>query len=110
MTEHQTARVRALNDRLRREGRGGRIQLSAEVAQLSPCELRTIIQAMVTFDAFESGDDPYAEHDFGALEFGQRRVFWKIDYYDATLMVGANDPADDTSCVRVLTIMFANEY
>jgi hypothetical protein len=45
---------------------------------------------------------PTAKHDFGAIDEGGERYFWKIDSYDR-----ATDPAATT---RVLTIMRADEY
>jgi hypothetical protein len=58
---------------------------------------------------FPEGDDPYGEHDFGAIEHEGVKVFWKIDYYaDAECEHGAETPAQ--GCYRVLTVMLADEY
>jgi hypothetical protein len=54
--------------------------------------------------------DPYGEHDFGAVELGPDRLFWKVDYYDQALTNHSPDPADATATKRVLTIMLAEEY
>jgi hypothetical protein len=55
-------------------------------------------------------NDPYGEHDFGALTVEDRKIFFKIDYYDRALAGGSPDPADPRVTTRVLTIMLAEEY
>ena len=110
MENAKTARIRSLNDRLRSCGVGGRILVTQGVLDLGPQLFRKFYQAMQSFDEFSDANDPYDEHDFGAIDLDERRVFWKIDYYDLTLTNGAPDPSDDQTCARVLTIMLAEEY
>lgn len=62
------------------------------------------------FEAFDHGNDPYGEHDFGAIQHGGVRHFWKIDYYDRDFIYASPDPADPTVTARVLTIMRAEDY
>lgn len=78
------------------------------------------------FSKFDDNNDPYGEHDFGAIfrlesgEWTQDRpddekaiaetVFWKIDYYEPTLAFGSEAPWDERRTKRVLTIMLSNEY
>ena len=62
------------------------------------------------FDSFTEDNDPHGEHDFGAFDFKDERIFWKIDYYDAACEYGCEDPADPSKTTRVLTIMLASEY
>ena len=50
------------------------------------------------------------EHDFGAIDEGGVRCFWKIDLYDRATEMGSPDPADPAVTTRVLTIMRADEY
>ena len=61
-------------------------------------------------NSFNDDNDPWGEHDFGAVEVLGSKVFWKIDYFDATLTAGAEDPSDVKTCVRVLTVMLPDEY
>jgi hypothetical protein len=73
--------------------------------------VRDVIELMKTieqFDAFTPDNDPYGEHDFGSLFWYGNKIFWKIDYYDSDLTYG-EDPLS-VDCLRVLTIMLANEY
>lgn len=106
----RTARIRALNDQLRQTGTGGRIMLTAGIAALPPETVAAIVLAVQRFDSFSPDNDPYGEHDFGALDAAGARVLFKIDYYDPTLSVHSDDPADADVTVRVLTIMLAKEY
>ena len=59
---------------------------------------------------FDRDDDPYGEHDFGALTVAGVRLLWKVDYYDAAMTGGSPDPADPSVTTRVLTVMLAHEW
>jgi hypothetical protein len=105
-----TARIRELNDELRRTGQGGRVMVTQGVAALGPERRREILAAVQEFDDFTSDNDPHGEHDFGAAAVTGARLFWKIDYYDCSLTQHSPDPADPHATARVLTIMLADEY
>ena len=68
----------------------------------------SLAQAVESFALFTEDNDPYGEHDFGALELEGQRVLWKIDYYDQSLQHWC-DPLD-ARCKRVLTVLLASEY
>ena len=108
--EDATARIRALNDAFRRTSVGGRMLMTAGLAALPRDEQRAIIAAVMAFDSFDPGDDPYGEHDFGSLRIGVHHVMWKIDYYDRSERVHSPDPSDPAVTCRVLTIVLAEEY
>ncbi len=110
MTVERRERIRALNDQLRRLQIGGRLMITAGVSAKGETFLTTALQAIGTFDDFTEANDPYGEHDFGALTIGSERLFWKIDYYDQSLTSAAVDPSQSDGCVRVLTVMLAEEY
>ena len=55
-------------------------------------------------------NDPHGEHDFGSFEIAGQKFFWKLDYFDAEMKYGSEDPADPSKTTRVLTITFASEY
>jgi hypothetical protein len=55
-------------------------------------------------------NDPYGEHDFGALDYAGAKLFWKVDCYDKSLSAGSPDPTDPNVTTRILTIMLASEY
>jgi len=102
--------ISQLNDNLRRDWVGGRVAWTAGIEQLGIGTILAIFDAVNEFKAFTLDNDPYGEHDFGAVEIAGHRVFWKIDYYDKALDYGSPDPADPGVTTRVLTIMLASEY
>jgi hypothetical protein len=106
----QRSRIRALNDRLRSRGVGGRILVTRSVIAVGPDFMKAAVQHMRDFDRFDSGDDPYGEHDFGAFSVNGERLFFKIDYYDPSMTAGSEDPSDPAKCTRVLTLMLAADY
>lgn len=110
MTTERCVRIRALNDQLRQKHIGGRIMLTRGVIELGPLFIMSSLMHIARFNDFKPDNDPYGEHDFGAVTVGSQRVFWKIDYYDQSLTSCAVDPAEPNGCVRVLTVMLAKEY
>ena len=103
-------RIAALNDAFRRYRTSGRLAVTAGVIALGHDALPAILEQVATFCAFDDGNDPYGEHDFGSFANRDARLFWKIDYYDRTLTHGSPDPADPAVTTRVLTVMLAAEY
>lgn len=106
----QQQRIRRLNDRLRVSGHGGRTLITPGIAEQGADFAQALRQAVAAFAAFTEENDPYGEHDFGALTFSDQKVFWKIDYYDLSLTGGSPDPSNASVTTRVLTIMLAHEY
>ncbi len=62
------------------------------------------------YSDFTEDNDPHGERDFGSFVYGDKKCFWKIDYYDPTQTMHSEDPADIEKTHRVLTVMLANEY
>jgi hypothetical protein len=69
-----------------------------------------VIWRVATFSEFTADNDPHEEHDFGNFELAGRKFFFKIDYFDANMEFGSEDPADSAQTTRALTIMLAEEY
>lgn len=84
--------------------------LTQGVAALGPNAAAEVLALVQGFDAFSSDNDPYCEHDFGAVVYDGQQIFWKIDYYDAGLTMGSSDPADRAVTTRVMTVMLPEEY
>jgi len=106
----RVARIQALNDHFRRTMHGGRLVVTNGVRSLGHSQLSRLVQQVQEHSDFGANNDPHGEHDFGAIDFNGRRVFWKIDYYDEELKYGSEDPSDPGITTRVLTIMLAEEY
>ncbi len=109
-TESKTDRIRRLNDTFRRTFVGGAVMVTQGVEAMPLDQRRSLLQKVRSFDAFGEDNDPHGEHDFGAVDEGGERFFWKIDYYDKNTEFGSPDPADPAVTTRVLTIMRADEY
>jgi len=105
-----TERIRELNDQLRATGTGGKIILTQGVLAQGEETVRQVLLAMKHYTAFHPDNDPYGEHDFGAIEYQGKKYFWKIDYYDHSFTMHSPDAADPTVTCRVLTLMLAEEY
>jgi len=111
MTEIVAAsRIRELNDQFRHALTGGLLHITRGVIALGGKQQAIILDAIAAFDAFSPEDDPYGEHDFGALTIDGTRILFKIDYFDRGLSGRSPDPADPSVTMRVLTIMLAEEY
>ena len=67
--------VRHLNDHLRQSFAGGVLVMTAGVIALGPARQLTILQAVAAFDSFHADNDPYGEHDFGAVDVEGERLF-----------------------------------
>lgn len=106
----RAATIAKLNDQLRAQQTGGRLYVTSGVTSLGRGALPAILDAVRSYDRFDSGNDPYGEHDFGAFEHGGTQLFWKIDYYDQALRYASPDPADPSVTTRVLTVMLAEEW
>jgi hypothetical protein len=108
--EQRRLRIRELNDRLRKNHVGGRINITTGVDALGPLGLLEVLETIRAFDDFSENNDPHQEHDFGAIEHGGNRIFWKIDCYDKQLEFGSPDASNPDVTARVMTIMLAEEY
>lgn len=108
--EARAARIRQLNDHLRTEFGGGKIVLSASVAELGHELKAAALMELRKFDKFTPDNDPYGEHDFGSFELGHYTFVFKIDYYDKECIGGSEDPSDFDKTTRVLTFMLREDY
>jgi hypothetical protein len=109
-TVSTTDRIRALNDDFRRSFVGGLVVITAGIEPMPAAQRKSLLAKVRSFDDFTEDNDPHGEHDFGAVDEGGVRYFWKVDYYDRSTEFGSPDPADPAVTTRVLTIMLADEY
>ena len=107
----ENLRVRDLNDTFRRDGRGnGTVLLTQGVQGEGQAFVVAAVDAVRKFSDFSADNDPWGEHDFGAVEIDGQKVFWKIDCYALDLKHRSENPANEALTHRVLTIMLASEY
>ena len=102
--------IARLNDALRKRGRGGVLTITLGVRTLPGFVPEKLLAALADYDAFDADNDPHGERDFGDLEHCGADLLWKVDYYDASLEFGSDDPADPEVTKRILTLMLASEY
>ena len=100
--------IALLNDLARITLTDCRVVITQGIAALN--DLDAIMAKVQAFNDFNERNDPYGEHDFGAIEHDGQTVFWKIDYYDLDLSMHSPNPADATVTARVLTVMLAEDY
>lgn len=126
-TPEQIDSIRRLNDIARSNpGTGSIANVTCGFQALPDADRFAALAAIVGFSRFDGDNDPYGEHDFGAIyrlvsgTWTQDRptetkhiaetVFWKVDCYDTALTFGSEAPWDERLTRRVLTIMLASEY
>jgi Protein of unknown function (DUF3768) len=83
-TMSQSESIRALNDAFRRTFVGGMVMITAGVEAMPREQRRSLLAHVRAFETFGEDNDPHGEHDFGAVDEGGVRYFWKIDLYEAT--------------------------
>jgi hypothetical protein len=104
--------IRRLNDALRTSGGSsahGQWFVTIGVRECGPMFVALACLAVAGFNRFSEANDPYGEHDFGAFTLWEKRLNWKIDYYDLDLAGASPNPADPAITVRVLTLMLAED-
>ena len=104
------ARIRELNDLLRATFTGGKVVVTAAVANLEEATRTKVLSAAQTFRAFTRHNDPHGEHDCFFFQVEGERYFAKVDYFDLSMEYGSDDPADPKVTTRVLTIGDAASY
>ncbi len=89
---------------------GGTVVVTTGFKSLPADRCHSILTRIRAFDNFNEDNDPHGEHDFGLIEDGDVRCFWKIDYYDTDMELISPDPDDPSVTTRVLTAMLVEEY
>lgn len=113
--------ISKLNDRFRKEMLDlikvvpGGVFLSEGMAHVRDDDYRQyirVVHAVMTFDDWNYGNDPWLEKDMAKVEIdGLEPFFFKIEYFeDEEMEWGCEDPADVSKCYRKMTILFCSEY
>ena len=98
--------IARLNDHLRKTGTGGTIVITRGVKHLTGYDAERLAEALAAYDEFDAD----RERDFGTLTLFGADTIWKVDYYDASMEFGSDEPADPNVTTRVLTVMLAQEW
>ena len=102
--------IALLNDQARATLTNCKLIITRGIDLLGNDAVDCILDLVMSFDDFSERNDPFGEHDFGAIVYEGNTVFWKIDYYDLDLMHHSPDPSDPHVTRRILTIMLGEEY
>ena len=108
--DRTTQSIALLNDQAGTTLTNCKINITQGIDLLGNDAVDCILNLVKSFDDFSERNDPFGEHDFGAIECECNTVFWKIDYYDLDLINHSPDPSDPHLTRRVLTIMLGEEY
>ncbi len=110
--EERMIRIRDLNDELRLNGcaLNGRMVAMGALGQDGKEKVIRVYRAAAAFDDWPDGDDPYGEHDFGKFEVDGEAFMFRIDYYSLDEMHGSEHPEDQNTTIRVMTLMYAEDY
>jgi hypothetical protein len=84
--------------------------ITSGIQALGETAMHDVMLAVKEFSDFSEDNDPWGEHEFGAVEIVDEKIFWKIDYYSTDLAAGSENPANEGCTHRVLTVMLASEY
>lgn len=106
----QVRKIAILNDAFRTTFLGGTICVTAGVHELGAEFVKAALLAVRHFQAFTADNDPHGEHDFGDFILGERKLYWKIDYFDPSMIQGSEDPSSVEVTRRVLTVLLIEEY
>ena len=108
--DRTTQSIALLNDQARTTLTNCKLIITRGIDLLGAEAVDCILHLVMRFDDFSERNDPFSEHDFGAIEYEGNTVFWKIDYFDLDLINQSPDPSDPHVTRRVLTIMLGEEY
>ena len=109
------ATIARLNDRTRQGiDRTGRIMMTntcLATFALGDRAAGLIAQAqlLAALRRYQFTEEGAQERDRGSFTFRDRTVYFRIDYYDADLAYGSEDPADASVTRRVMTIMLRED-
>ena len=90
----ESAKIRALNDRLRKSFTGGRVMMTKAVSTLPDDVRARAIELTRRFEGFTSDNDPHQEHDLGSFEIDGQKFLFKLDCYDKSMRDGSENPSD----------------
>ncbi len=94
------ARIIELNDQLRTNFKGGRVQMTPSVYDLDERLRGRALAVMAKYNRFDEDSD----HDCGVFIFAGYSFEWHIEYRDVNGEGVSSDPSDASKTFRVLTL------
>jgi hypothetical protein len=110
--DEKKARIRELNDELRRKGhaRNGRMIAVGALAQDHYVKGLAAAVAAGLFTDFNEENDPHGEHDCATFMFNGERFMFKIDYFALDEETLSEHPEDPNITIRIMSVMYAEDY
>ena len=110
MSNNTAQTIAAQNDDFRLHPNKGTLCLTVGIRALGDLCVKEIIGKVRNFYNFNTDNDPYGEHDFGAFDYQGKKIFFKIDNYDTNFLFLSPDVTNPRVTNKVLTVMLAEEY
>ena len=108
------ATIARLNDRCRQGlDRTARILITraclGTFADNRAAEIVAQAEILIALRGYQFRDAEADERDRGNFDYRGTTVYFRIDYYDAAMEYGSEDPADASQTPRMLTIMLRED-
>jgi hypothetical protein len=108
------ATIARLNDRCRQGlDRTARILITraclGTFADNRAAEIVAQAEILSALRGYKFRDAEADERDWGSFDYRGTTVYFRIDYYDAAMEYGSEDPADASQTRRMLTIMLRED-
>ena len=110
LSKDKVERIRQLNDAFRSSFRGGKILLTASVAELPDMVKATALHQVAQYKDFTEANDPNGTHDFPKFELSNRSFIFSIVAYDKNLEFESPDPTDPDKTILVGTLMQNSDW
>jgi Protein of unknown function (DUF3768) len=108
-TPKQMAEIRRQNDNFRFTYRGGQLVCTPSVLAMPTMVIAAAFLKVSEFDDFNETNDPWKEHDCLSFELCNQTFFFKITYWDLTMLHQSPDPSDPTVTIRRGVLMLAGD-
>jgi len=110
LSKDKVARIRQLNDAFRSSFRGGKILLTARVAELPDMVKAAALHQVTQYKDFTEANDPNGTHDSPKFELSNRSFIFSIVAYDKNLEFESPDPTDPDKTILVGTLMQNSDW
>ena len=110
LSKDKVERILQFNDVFRSSFRGGKILLTASVAELPDMVKAAALHQVAQYNDFTEANDPNGTHDFLKFELSNRSFIFSIVAYDKNLEFESPDPTDPDKTILVGTLMQNSDW